>query len=331
MKLAGKIALVTGGSRGVGRGIARGLGEAGATVYLTGRTSSPGPEPEPGTIEHVAAEVDRLGGRGIPVRCDHDDDAEIARLFSRIETESKRLDILVNNVHSGIAGMAETAHRRFWEDGPEIWDRMNRVGLRAHYVASIHGARSMVRQRGGLIVNVSSPGAMGYLFNLAYGVGKAAIDRMTADMAVELRPFGVAVLSLWPGLVKTEFTAEMIEEASSGFRRIFDAYAETPIVSGRAVAALAAEPTILRMSGRVAIASEVARRYGFRNEDGSRPESPFSLRTFARAALPGRARPFASIVPPVRAPMWLVARVLRRFSDVLKEEGGFRRGRGTAG
>lgn len=322
MKLAGKIALVTGGSRGVGRGIARGLGEAGVTVYLTGRTCSPGPEPEPGTIEHVAAEVDRLGGRGIPVRCDHGDDAEIARLFSRIETESKRLDILVNNVHSGIAGMAETAHRRFWEDGPETWDGMNRVGLRGHYVASVHGARIMARQRSGLIVNVSSFGAITYLFTLPYGVGKAALDRMTADMALELREFGVAVVSVWPGLVRTEFTAEMIEDATPVYRRIYEAYAETPLVTGRAVAALASDPKILRRTGRVAIAGEVARRFGLRDEDGSRPRSPRSVRTLVEAALPPPWTRLAVVVPPVRFPLRVVALVLRVFSRFLKKRGG---------
>ena len=242
--LAGKVALVTGGSRGVGRGIARGLGEAGATVYVTGRTSRQGPDPGPGTIEHVAREVDELGGRGIPVRCDHNDDAAVAGLFERIESEAGRLDLLVNNVHSGVDLILDTVHQRFWEIDPGCWDRMNGVGLRGHYIASVHGARMMVRRRSGLIVNVSSIGASSYLFNIAYGVGKAALDRMTADMAVELRNEGVTVISLWPGLVRTELTSAQLTDAIPAYRRIFDACSETPLLSGRVLAALAADDRV---------------------------------------------------------------------------------------
>ena len=326
MTLAGKITLVTGASRGVGRGIARCLGEAGATVYVTGRTVQHGAEAEPGSIQHVAREVDALGGTGIPVRCDHGVDAEVGELFGRIEKESGRLDILVNNAHSGVRDLYEGAGQRFWETPPDFWDHMNRVGLRAHYVASVYAARMMVPRRSGLIVNVSSFGSLSYLPSMAYGVGKAALDRMTADMAIELRRFAVAVVSIWPGIVRTEMTAPLAEQATPGYRRMLDAYAESPIVSGRAVVALASDPAILRLSGRVVIAAEVARRHGLRDEDGSLPLSPRSFRRLATALLPGGWRWFAALVPPGNVPLWLARPIVSRCSEILKEKGSYRRG-----
>lgn len=322
--LAGKITLVTGASRGVGRGIARGFGEAGATVYVTGRTVQRGRTPEPGTIESVAAEVDALGGRGIPVRCDHTRDEEIRGVFARIEAECGRLDVLVNNVHSGVFAVAEGVDRRFWELEPGDWDRMNGAGLRGHYLASVHAARMMVRQHGGLILNVSSFGAVTYLFNVAYGVGKAALDRLTADMAIELKSEGVAVLSLWPGLVRTELTEQLMNEATPGYRRVFEAYGESTMVAGRAAAAVAARPGNLRRTGRVLIAAEVMRGAGLRDEQGRRPCSPRSLRSFAKALFPRKWQLLAALVPEVNFPFWVARPVVRKFTAILKENGGFR-------
>ena len=328
--LAGKITLVTGASRGVGRGIARAFGEAGATVYVTGRTVQRGAVPEPGTIESVAAEVDALGGKGIPVRCDHTRDEEIRGLFARIESESERLDVLVNNVHSGVYDMAEGVDRRFWEIEPGDWDRMNGAGLRGHYVASVYAARMMTRQHGGLILNVSSFGAVTYLFNVAYGVGKAALDRLTADTAIELKSEGVAVLSLWPGLVRTELTEQLMSEATPGYRRVFEAYGESTMVTGRAAAVLAARPDNLRRTGRVLIAAEVLRSAGLRDEQGRKPRSPRSLRSFAMALFPGRWQRLAALAPHVTFPFWIARPVVRKFTEILKENGGFRgAGRGT--
>lgn len=327
--LAGKIALVTGGSRGVGRGIARGFGESGATVFLTGRTVQRGAEPEPGTIERVAAEVDALGGRGIPVRCDHTREEEIRALFERIAAEAGRLDVLVNNVHSGVFDMAAGVDRRFWEVEPDDWDRMNDAGLRGHYIASVHAARMMTRQRRGLILNISSFGAVTYLFNVAYGVGKAALDRLTVDAALELESEGVAVLSLWPGLVRTELTERLMAEATPGYRRIFEAYGESVMVTGRAAAALAARPDNLRRTGRVLIAAEVMRRAGLRDEHGQRPCSPRSLRSFAKALFPGRWQRLALLVPHLNLPFWVARPVVRKFTEILKRSGGYRGGAGA--
>jgi NAD(P)-dependent dehydrogenase (short-subunit alcohol dehydrogenase family) len=318
------IALVTGGSRGVGRGIARALGESGATVYVTGRTVASEIEAEPGTIEHVARDVDRLGGHGIPIRCDHERPEEIGALFARIASESGRLDLLVNNAHSGIGDLVSGVDRRFFELDPGVWDRMNDAGLRGHYIASVHAARLMVPRRRGLIVNVSSFCALGYTLSVPYGVGKAALDRMTADVAHELRPDGVAVVSLWPGLVRTELTETLFQDVSPGYRRILEAYGEPPSRTGRAIAALAADGRVLRHSGRALIAGEVARAYRVFEDDGSYPRSPRSLTTLAAALLPRPLEALAAWVPPARVQRFVVARVLRRFSDVLRARGGFK-------
>jgi NAD(P)-dependent dehydrogenase (short-subunit alcohol dehydrogenase family) len=318
------VALVTGASRGIGRAVARALGETAATVYVTGRTVATEIPPEPGTIEHVARDVDRLGGRGIPVRCDHDRPEEIGALFSRIATETGRLDLLVNNVHSGIPDLVEAIGRPFWEIDPAVWDRMNGPGLRGHYIAAVHAARMMVPRGSGLIINVSSFCALGYLLSVPYGVGKAALDRMTADLAHELRAHGVAVVSLWPGLVRTEATDAAFREAAPRYRRILDAYAETPSRTGRAAAALLSDPKVLRRSGRALIAAEVMRDYGVFEDDGRYPPSPRSLRTLAEALFPARLRPLAGLVPPARVPRFVVGRVLTRFSDRLRAHGGFR-------
>jgi hypothetical protein len=202
---------------------------------------------------------------------------------------------------------------------------MNDVGLRAHYLASVHAARMMVPRRAGLIVNVSSFGALAYTFNAAYGVGKAALDRLTADTAFELKAEGVAVVSMWPGLVRTEITSAAMVDATPGYRRIWDAYGESPLIAGRAVAILASDPHVLRRTGKVALAAEIVRRSGARGENGERVWSPRSFRMFARAALPGRWRALAELVPPGNIPMWAVGPFLRRFSSVLKANRGFRR------
>jgi NAD(P)-dependent dehydrogenase (short-subunit alcohol dehydrogenase family) len=325
MTLAGKIALVTGSSRGVGRGVAQGLGAAGAHVYVTGRVGTQGGEPRPGTVEFVAAEVDRLGGKGIPVVCDHTRDDQVEQLFARIASESGRLDIQVNNVNSGIANLAEAAERRFWIDGIELWDSMNHAGLRGHYLASILAARLMVQQQSGAIFNVSSFGALGYLLSVPYGVGKAALDRMTRDIAIELKPHGVAVIATYPGFVRTEITEALAGQMTAGYRRLYDAYAEPPSTTGRAIALLAARQDLIRLTGTVQIAGEVLQRARARDEQGCRIYSPRSTWTLARAVLPQRWGWLARLVPPWPIPMPVVRWVLMKTSDHLKRSGGYRR------
>jgi dehydrogenase/reductase SDR family protein 1 len=261
--LAGAIAVVTGASRGVGKGVALGLGEAGATVYVTGRTRSA--QAMPGTIDETADEVTRLGGRGIAVRCDHAVDAEVEALFARVRSEARRIDVLVNNAFAIPDG---DLFRPFWEAPIAWWDEMHTVGLRSHYVASYFAAQQMVAAKRGLIVNVSSFGAKIYAINVAYGVGKAGVDRMSRDMGRELAPFGVAAVSLWPGVVRTERL--LLEPERFPFDR---SNMESPQLSGRAVAALAADPKLMTKSGQALVVAELAEEYGFTDLDGTRPRS----------------------------------------------------------
>jgi dehydrogenase/reductase SDR family protein 1 len=258
--LEGNVAVVTGASRGIGKGIALALGDAGATVYVTGRTVTPGGAPLPGSIGETAEAVTKRGGRGIAVQCDHGDDAQIRRLFERVTDEQRgRLDLLVNNVYR--IPDPPVWGGGFWEHPVSIWDDQVGIGLRAHYVASVYGAPLMVRAKRGLIANISSPGGGTYLFSASYGVGKAGLDRLTKDMAHELRPHGVSAVSLWPGAVKTEF---VLEAAKGG--RMDLSRAESPIFTGRAVVALACDAKVLEKSGRVLVVAELAKEYGFRDE-----------------------------------------------------------------
>jgi len=261
--LAGQIAVVTGASRGVGKGIALGLGEAGATVYVTGRSVTPGALP--GTIGETADQVAALGGQGIAVACDHSVDSDVALLFERVLGEQGRIDLLVNNAFAVPDGRLVAP---FWELPIEQWDVMHRVGLRSHYVASWNVARTMIAQKKGLIVNVSSFGAKVQAVSVAYGVGKAGVDRMTRDMGRELKEHGVTVISLWPGVVKTERL--LADPDRIGFDPTLG---ESPTLSGRAVAAVAADPARLTKTSQALVVAELAHEYGFTDVDGSIPVS----------------------------------------------------------
>jgi dehydrogenase/reductase SDR family protein 1 len=268
--LSGKVALVTGASRGVGKGIALGLGEAGANVYITGRTVEEGKAAVdlPGTIHRTAAEVSALGGQGIAVRCDHVNDDEVKKMFQQIQTEQNRLDILVNNVWGGYEyfhdGTAFWQEEGFWAAPISRWDKSFQAGVRAHYVASVLAAPVMIAQQSGLIVNISFFAAQRDDQGVVYGVAKAADDRMAACMAHELRQHQVAVVSLYPGLVRTESVLKAAQ--------YFDlSNSESPQFIGRAVAALAADPDVMRHSGQILVAAAVAQEYGFRDIDGRQP------------------------------------------------------------
>jgi dehydrogenase/reductase SDR family member 1 len=264
-RLEGRVALVTGASRGVGKGIAIGLGEAGATVYVTGRTVDDSGGSLRGTVGETAAEVTAAGGTGIAVACDHHDDAQVVAVFDRIDTEQGRIDILVNNVFNSPA-LAPVLNRPFWETPIESFDEVMAIGMRSHYVGMHLAAPRMVAAGRGLIVNVSSGGAVMYSHSVSYGVGKAAVDRMTADGAIELRDHGVAVVSLWPGLVRTEL---VMQGAEHGVIDITGS--ESPLLSGRAVAALASDRDVLARTGRALVVAELAREFGFTDEDGTTP------------------------------------------------------------
>jgi NAD(P)-dependent dehydrogenase (short-subunit alcohol dehydrogenase family) len=274
--LEGRVAVVTGASRGIGKGIALELGAAGATVYVTGRSVRDGMLP--GTVSATAAEIDALGGRGMAVQCDHSDDDQVAALFERVTYEHGDLDVLVNNVYDA-PGSAKYLGKPFWEVPAEGWDHTFKVGVRSHYVAGVLAAPLLMKGAGGLIVHVSSPGAVEYSHNVVYGVAKAAIDRMTADMALELRPHQVSVVSIWPGIVNTELLQTI--PADENGRRIlrlpgegeYDlAEAETPRFAGRAVVALAGDSQRAERSGKAFYVADLAKSYGFTDVDGRVPE-----------------------------------------------------------
>jgi NAD(P)-dependent dehydrogenase (short-subunit alcohol dehydrogenase family) len=268
--LDGQVALVTGASRGVGRGIAVELGHAGATVYLTGR-STPGRSTVgtlDGSVEETAHEVTMAGGTAIPIVTDHRDDGATERVLARIEREQRRLDLLVNNVWGGYEGLHAGRVREwrapFWEQPSQLWDSMFDAGVRAHYVTSALAARLMVRRRRGLIVTLSffaAPDA-----NVSFRVAKLTDDRLAGEMAAELREYGVTSVGLYPGLVRTEGIMRVAG-------RIDLAGSESPRFAGRAITALAADDEVITRSGEILVAAELAAEYGFTDIDGHRPVS----------------------------------------------------------
>jgi NAD(P)-dependent dehydrogenase (short-subunit alcohol dehydrogenase family) len=272
-----RVVLVTGASRGAGKGIALALAP-GATVYVTGRATAGAPGELPGTVDATAAEIGARGGTGIAVACDHADDRQVEALFRRIEDEHGRLDVLVNNA---IALPGELpGPRPFWEMPLDEELRVLDVGLRSHYVAGWHAARLMARQRSGLIVFTSSPGARTHLPGVhtpPYGAGKAGSDKMAFDMACELRPFGVAVLSVWMGLLVTErVLANMAAAEAAGAAPIDGTLfpgMETPEFVGRVIDRLASDPRLLERSGGTFYSSELGDEYGVTDLDGSTPPS----------------------------------------------------------
>jgi NAD(P)-dependent dehydrogenase (short-subunit alcohol dehydrogenase family) len=270
--LHGRVAVVTGGSRGIGRGCAVELGAAGATVYVTGRSKESGRRRLPGSVEATAREVTEAGGNGVPALCDHRDDGAVEALFDRVRAEHGRLDVLVNNAFLIPAEL--TSGKNFWELPISNWDDMIDVGTRSAYVASRFAALLMVDQGSGLIANISSSGASEYAWHVAYGVGKAALDRFTRDSARELRPHGVAVVSLWPGLVLTERN-QGAQEAIPG---LDFTGAESLRFTGRAVVALAGDERVLDRSGDALASRDLADKYGFTDIDGRLPQGPLHRR-----------------------------------------------------
>jgi len=268
-----KVALVTGASRGVGAGIARGLGELGYTVYVTGRSVASSEaigwdgNPLPGTIGEVADNVTALGGHGIAVACDHADDAQVARLFERIAAESARLDLLVNN--ATYIDPELIAQKPFWEkslDAQKIID----VGLRSSYVASWHAAQLMVEQGQGLIAFTSSFGASCYMHGPAYGAQKAGIDKLAHDMEHDLRGTGVGAVSIWLGPQVTERSLIAKEAEPEKFEG-FMAVAENPEFTAHILDAIARSPRLDELSGRTLIGAEIAGELGITDRGVERP------------------------------------------------------------
>jgi len=270
-----RVVLVTGASRGAGKGIALALGATGATVYVTGRTQNEGDSPLPGTVFSTATEVTARGGKGIAVVCDHSDDQQVKALFEKIEREQGRLDILVNNALVVPDGL--TLHGPFWEKPLALQSILN-VGMRSSYVASYYAAPLLLKATaafaGGaaLVVNTSSFGGRCYMHGPAYGAGKAGVDKMAHDMAHDFKPYNVAVVSIWMGLLKTErslavFAAQPELYASA------EATAESPEFTGWVIDALARDPDLMGKSGQVLVGAELAKAYGVTDIDGRQPPS----------------------------------------------------------
>lgn len=269
--LAGKVALVTGASRGIGKGIALVLAEQGARVYVTGRTVNEGDYYLPGTVGSTASECDargqQSGGSGVAVACDHGDDAAVAALFDRIARDEGRLDILVNNAFTLSDDLLEP--KGFWEkplSNLEMWD----VGVKSNYVAAWHAAKIMAPQGSGLIVAISGFAGTTYTYGVVFGTSKSAVGRMARDMAVELAPHNVASLTLWQGLTLTEKAkdnlAKMGDKMTTSITSMTGSSVEHP---GRVIAALAADPQVMKRSGGEFVTTELAMEYGITDIDGS--------------------------------------------------------------
>jgi dehydrogenase/reductase SDR family protein 1 len=298
MSTENRVAVVTGASRGIGRGIALQLGSAGFTVYVIGRSSRTLKTPIEGqrpvskeldlTVESASEQVTKNGGFGYVITCDLSTDGVIEKALEQVYETEGRLDVLVCSAYTTPEGTSLRGN--FWEQEMGMWDAVNGVGLRQVYAACRSAAPRMIetakknKSNGPppLICLVSSFGGKSYTFNVAYGVGKAAIDRLAVDMSYQLKEFGVATTSLYPGLVRTEANLQMEidgtwDEASGGLDL---SSGETPAFSGRAVVKLTEldKEAMMSRSGNVEVVAELARELDFTDVDGSVPASIRSLK-----------------------------------------------------
>ena len=266
--LKGVVAVVTGASRGAGKGIALALGAEGATVYVTGRTVNEGDAPLPGTVAATADAVTKAGGLGIAVACDHANDADVKALFERVASEQGKLDILVNNatfLHDELINKGG-----FWEKPLSLVDILD-VGLRSGYVASWYAAPLMVKQRNGLIAFTSSFGSSCYMHGPGYGAQKVGVDKFAKDMAVDLRAHNVAAVSVWMGMLRTDRTRRAMDRAAEQYAGFWE-IAETPEFTGHILSAIYRDPKRAEKSGQVIIGAEIALEYGI-NDEGRQPPS----------------------------------------------------------
>lgn len=262
--LSDRVAVVTGGSQGIGRGIALALGEARATIYVTGRSRS--------RLERLAQEIGERGGRGVALVCDHTDDGQVSAAFERVRDEQKGLDLLVNNVWGGYEAHPQgVGMKPFWELGLEDWDAMFVRGLRPHFAASRLAAPLLIARGRGLIVNTIAWARAKYLLQIYYDISKHAAARMAYAMALELRKHQVAAIALAPGFVRTE------RVMSAHDAHPFDlSGTESPEYIGRAVVHLLADADLMKRTGQVFTVGQLAREYGFTDVDGRQPP-PFEM------------------------------------------------------
>lgn len=275
--LAGAIAVVAGATRGAGRGIARALGEAGATVYCTGRSvkGRPSPYRRPETIDETAVMINEAGGMAIPVRVDHTIESDVRALFRRIDRKHQRLDVLVNSIAGEDPMMGQWGN--FWQSDLKNADAIFRQALTSHIITAKHAAPIMIRNRRGLIVEVTENDLLGGGGNPMSQAVKAALKVFALNMAAELKAHGVAAVAITPGFLRSESMLERfgVTEANwrdAGKRDPNFLESESPLYVGRAVAALASDPNALEQTGQLLSSWELARRYGFTDYDGRRPD-----------------------------------------------------------
>lgn len=258
--LKGKIAVVTGSSRGIGKGIALALGERGCTVYSTGRSSGDGDR----TIDTTARQVTEAGGVGRAIQCDHGDDAQIEALFKQVGEEAGRIDMLVNNVYKIPNPPAWGGG--YWDHPIQVWDDQVGIGLRSHYVASWHAAEWMFKSDCARMLNVSSPGGLSYHYSSSYGAGKAGLDRLTADMAIELKDKGIPACVLYPGAVSTEFIQDAAESQGMDLSQ-----SQTPLLVGRAATSLLMMDDLMSRTGTIQWVEDLIQEFDLYDEHGNRP------------------------------------------------------------
>ena len=253
--LKNKIAIVTGGTRNVGNGIAVALGEAGAKVYVTGRSIT----------DNNVKEITKAGGKGIAVVCNHENDNEVKSAIEQIKKNEGRLDILVNNAWGGYNRLRNRKSyfgykwkAPFWEQPLELWEEMNNVGVRSNYITTYYASKLMLKQKNGLIVNISFYSARKYYGNVIYGVSKAAVDKMTMDMSEELKKNKITCVSLYPGYIDDKKKAPNPKK-------------ETSIFVGRAIVALSSDKNVIKKTGQILVSAELAQEYGFTDIDGTQP------------------------------------------------------------
>lgn len=268
-----RVVVVTGASRGAGKGIALALGATGATVYVTGRSQKEGDSPLPGTIYETAELINANGGKGIAVVCDHGDDAQVEALFEQVEREQGRLDILVNNACAVPNELVQPGP--FWEKSLDMLDILN-VGMRSHYTATYFAAPLLIKSAkdsgGGLVVHTSSFGGRCYMHGPAYGGGKAAVDKFANDMGIDFKPYNVAVVSIWMGLIATERTLAVMSAEPQKYGDIMEKM-ETPEFTGIVIDALAKDSDLMAKSGKILVGAQLALEYGVSDANGKQPPS----------------------------------------------------------
>ncbi|MGH9264477.1 MAG: SDR family oxidoreductase [Acidimicrobiales bacterium] len=281
-RLEGRVALVAGATRGAGRGIAVALGEEGATVYATGRTTRAqrSEYDRPETIEETADRVSAAGGVGIAVPVDHLDSDQVAALVARIDAEQGRLDVLVNDVWGG-EQLAQW-HLPIWEQDLDKGFRLLRLAIDTHIITSHHAVPLLLRRPGGLVVEVTDGtlayNSANYRLSTFYDLAKWSVLRLGHDLAHEVGPRGATALALTPGWLRSEMMLDAFQVTEANWRDATKAVphfaiSETPLFVGRAVAALAADPDVARWNGRSTSSGELARVYGFTDVDGSQPDA----------------------------------------------------------